>query len=324
MRFPATILCLLLLTSSCAFAGPVHPADIDANAVWYGHLDMEAIMQIPLVHELHASALHSPKMSTMKRFWHKLGVQMMGEFLSATMYATQYKGDFGVVLMKFRIDLPKEPLCAVFAQKFPEYETTMIGNRKVSTWKIRCGRKHVTLSGCFVNDRHILIGIDRYHLEHALQVLDGRRPAISPSHRLFKGLTPGILFVSRAIDVPADYQQSTYCPVLKHSNEAFARWTCLGDTIRGRYEFQTRDEETASLYQTAIEGMKALFTLRFGDLDEVMPLLEGFSNDRVAKTVFLSWEGSAGEVKAACEQIRSRRRQVRAMRKEQNRQYAVS
>lgn len=319
MRSLLLILGFLLLNVSCLFAGPVIPADLDANALWYGHVDMEAIMNLPLVKELHRKAIDKNKgKNFMARLGHKIGMQLMGEFLSATMYSTQYEGEFGVVLMKFKNDLPKDNLHAIFAQKCPDRKETRIGHRTAYSWNMRCGRKRMQVSGCFVNDRQILIGRDLHHLERALEVLDGRRPAMANGNPLFKGLTPGVLFVSRAIAVPAAYQGTTYCPVLRHCHEAFARWTCFGNDIRGRYEFQANDREKAALYLQAIEGMKAMFSLRFSDHDRVMHLLDGFSCSQEGKSIILTWEGKTGQVKKAVNQIRQRRRIQRKQRKADN------
>ena len=313
------VFCFVLLAGSSISAGPVVPADIDARAVWYGHVDMEAIMQMPLIKEKHESAIEKKRGKTLlAKLCYNLGMQLMGEFLSATMYATQYEGDFGVLLLKFRNDLPKENLHAIFAQKFPKRKETVIGNRTVYSWTMRCGRLHKEISGCFVNDRQILIGIDLSHVEKALAVLDGNSQAMTAHHPLLKGLTPGILFVSRALDVPATYQVSTYCPVLRHCRTAFARWTSLGGTIRGRYEFQTTDSEKAVLYNQAVEGMKAMFTLRFGDYNLVMPLLAGFSNIQEGKAVVLTWEGTNDQIRKAYEQIRQQRRIKKNKRKQDN------
>lgn len=320
MRSFAMLICFLLLATAGSFAGPVLPTDIDAEAVWYGHVDMEAIMQLPIIKDLHKSAAKKERKNYFDQLCHKMGMRLMGELLSATMYATQYEGEFGVILMKFRSDLPKENLHAIFAQKFPEHKETSIGKRKIYTWQMRCGRKCMLLSGCFVNDRQILVGIDLHHLENALAVLDGQRESVNSGHPLLKGLMPGTLFISRAIDVPATYQLSTYCPVLRHCNEAFARWTSLDNTIRGRYEFKTTDREKAGLYQKAIEGMKAMFTLRFADYDQVMPLLEGFSNIQAGSAIILTWEGSEDQVKKAAAQIRQQRKLRKKMRREHNRQ----
>ncbi|MEW6709969.1 MAG: hypothetical protein AB1403_09135 [Candidatus Riflebacteria bacterium] len=318
MRKPIMLLGFLLFAASCIFAGPVNPSDIDSRAVWYGHIDMESIMNLPLVQEIHKSSMKTQKKNFFNQMCHKLGMQLMGEFLSATMYATQYEGEFGVVVLKFRNDLPKENLHAIFAQKYPQRKESLIGNRSVFTWQMCFGRKHKEISGCFVNDRQILIGADLGHVEKALEVLDQKRPSMPAHHPLMKGLTPGILFVSRAIDVPAAYQFSTFCPVLRHSREAFARWTFLDGTIRGRYEFQVIDREKAELYHQAVEGMKAMFALRFSDFDKVLPLLNGFSIVQAGKSVILSWEGSSDQVKTAVDQIKARRRQIREIRREFN------
>lgn len=323
MRYLIVLLSFLLLAVSGVHAGPVMPAEVDAQAVWYGHVDMETIMQQPVMQKAlnKASAKINKKKgkSFLRQAFHQMGISLMQEFSSATMYATQYEGDFGVVLMKFKNDLPKENLHAIFAQQFPKHAETLIGERKVYTWSMRCGRrKYKELSGCFVNDRQILIGIDLHHVEKALEVLDGNRPAMTADHQLFKGLTPGIMFVSRSIEVPASYQNTTYCPVLRHCSEAFARWTCLDNTIRGRYEFQATDAEKAELYHKAIEGMKAMFTIRFGDLDKVMALLDSFSNVQAGKAVILTWEASHDTIKEAVDQFRKQHKIKRKIRKEYN------
>lgn len=308
----------LLLSASAIFAGPVVPADIDSQAVWYGHVDAEAIMQLPIVKELHKRSMKKPSKNIFHELLRKTATHLMGEFLSATMYATQYEGDFGVVLMKFRNDLPKENIIAILAHKFPGSEEKLIRNRKVYTWQIRFGRKQIRLSGCFVNDRQMLVGIGLHHVENALAVLDKERQAMTIDSPLFKGLMPGTLFISRALTVPANYQLSTYCPVLRHCDEAFARWTSHGDSIRGRYEFQATDREKAALYLQAVEGMKAMFALRFAGHDKVMALLDGFTSVQAGKALLLTWEGTFEQVKKAFKQIRAQRKQQRKMRKEFN------
>ncbi len=321
MRKLIIVLFFLLLNVPSAFAGPLRPADIDARAVWYGHLDMETLMQQPLISDAlnKSAARKSQKKPFFGQIYQTIGMSLMNEFLSATMYATQYEGKFGVVLMKFKNDLPKEGLHALFAQKFPKHKETQVGQRKVYTWSMRVGRrKRMKFSGCFVDDRQILIGINLRHVKNALRVLDGKRKGMASDNPLLKGLTPGTLFASRAIDVPAGYQYATYCPVLRHCSEAFVRWTSLGNTIRGRYEFQTDSKETAELYMRAIEGMKAMFALRFGELDKVMPLLEDFSNVQVGKSVILTWDGTPEQVKAAYSQVRQQRKLRRQIRREHN------
>lgn len=318
MRKLVMALGFLLLSASAIFAGPVVPADIDAQAVWYGHVDAEAIMQLPIVKELQQRAMQKPKKDVFHELLRKTAMHLMGEFMSATMYATQYEGDFGVVLMKYRNDLPKESIMAILAHKFPGHEETMMRNRKVYTWQICCGRKKMRLSGCFVDDRQILVGIGLHHVENALAILDKERQAMTIDSPLFKGLMPGTLFISRALNVPEDYQFSTYCPVLRHCDEAFARWTSHGDTIRGRYEFQATDREKAALYLQAVEGMKAMFALRFAGHDKVMALLDGFTSVQAGKALILTWEGTFKQVKKAFKQMRAYRKQQRKMRKEFN------
>lgn len=320
MRSLLIVLGFLLLTASAAFAGPVVPADIDSQALWYGHVDAEAIMQLPIVKELHQRAINKPKKTIFGKLLQKTAMHLMSEFLDATIYATQYEGDFGVVLMKFRSDLPKESLIAMLAQKYPGHEETMLQNRQVYTWQMVCGRRKMRLSGCFINDRQILVGIDLRHVENALKVLDKERPAMTLDNSLFKGLVPGTLFISRALEVPANYQVSTYCPVLRHCNEAFARWTSHGNSLRGRYEFQATDPEKAALYRQAVEGMKAMFALRFADHDKAMLLLESFTDIQVGKALILTWAGTFDQIKQAFEQIRANRKQQRKMRKDFNKQ----
>ena len=319
MRKLIIVLCFLLTALSGVSAGPLRPADIDAKAVWYGHVDMEAVMEQPLIKKaIEKITARKHKNNLLHQVYQKIGLRVMQECCSATMYATQYEGEFGVVLMKFKNDMPKDGMHALFVRKFPKHKEVEFGGRKLYTWSMRCGRKRMRLSGCFVDNRQILVGINLRHVKNALRVLDGKRKAMASDNPLLKGLTPGTLFASRAIDVPAGYQYATYCPVLRHCSEAFVRWTSLGDTIRGRYEFQTASKEKAELYMRAIEGMKAMFTLRFGELDKVMPLLEDFSNVQVGRSVILTWDGNPDQLKAAYNQIRQQRKIRRKIRKEHN------
>jgi len=76
----------------------------------------------------------------------------------------------------------------------------------------------------------------------------------------------------------------------------------------------------AALYQQAVEGMKAMFTLRFGDYNKVMPLLEGFSNIQEGKAVILTWEGTTEQIRSAYERIRQQRRIQKKKRKQDNKE----
>ena len=81
------------------------------------------------------------------------------------------------------------------------------------------------------------------------------------------------------------------CPVLRQVNAAFARWWSKDDLLFGRYTIQTISPETAGLFLQAVNGLKAIFLLRFSGVEPLVKLVENLSY-RVGDDVFtLSWHG---------------------------------
>lgn len=300
---------VVFVLTSVAQAGPLEPAQVAADAKWFGHVNVEAIGAVPLVKECRQQCeKNEHAKAKIKEVTDKLGMNPMDDLLGITVYATQYEGDVGVGLFSVR-KMDREKLVALFKQKHPDHKTAEYAGRTLYTWTEHHHGKEMTLTGTFANDKTILIGADAEHVKAALDVLDGKKPALAKDAPLIQGLAKNALFVSRAVDVPAEYRQTTKCPVLRVCSAASVQWTEKGGQLSGKYDLTADSPETAKNLKAAVDGMKALVELRFGTLESVKKVLSGVQCKAKDNLFSASVKVSLGDLRAAAEDVKQQVKQ---------------
>jgi len=303
-RSVPVVLSFLLLASAVVGASPLVPAQIDAQAKWVAHVDLETILAMPIARECLDKACAKPKTRARhEELAAKLGIHPQHDIRAVTVYATQYEGDFGVALLRVK-SLDPAKVVTWFKERKQDHQTGFYMGKPLFSWTKRFRRKPFELTAACAGPDLLVIGHDRDHVKAALDVLAGRRAALDANAPLVKGRDERAMFFCRAVEVPEAYRQSTLCPVLKHCPEATAHWQEQGGRVTGRYEFLTTSPATAELFVQATNGLKALFALRFPDRPTVRKLLDGLSYHADGNRFLATWSGQVEEIRAACEDLK--------------------
>ncbi len=287
-------------------AAPLVPAQVDAKAQWYGHVDFEAIHALPLVQEWIDKTTSDPRHKEhIEEMTQKLGMNPMQDLLGVTLYATQYEGDFGVVIFHVR-KADQAKLTAELKAKHADVKTADYNGHTLHTWTENGHGKSMEIAGAFVKDNLIVVGADASHVKAAIDVIDGKRPGLTADSELLKGQTQDVLFSSRAIAVPAEYRKTTRCPILRATQAAQALWTNKDGQITGQYGFTADTPEQAANFKLIADGFKALGSMRYGDLPEVKKVIDALTYKIDGSSFTVAWTATAQDVKAATEAMHKR------------------
>lgn len=305
IKLTAVTMIMSLAVAQQALAGSVVPAHVGADAKWYGHVDFEAMRDLQPVKDwmgkVAADERHAAKIDEMTQ---KLGMNPMEDMLGATLYATQYEGDVGILLLNLRkIDQAK--VLAEVKEKHPDIKSEEYNGRTLHTWSGKRKSKQMELAGAFAGPQLIVVGSGVADVRAALDVIDGKKPGLKPDSELMKGQTLDVLFSSRALDVPDGYRKVTRCPILRVSRAAEAMWTNdKQGKVTGQYAFVADTPENAASFKAITEGFAAMAMLRYGELPEVKKLTQGLAYKVENSTFTVSWSTTIDEVQAAVDAIK--------------------
>jgi hypothetical protein len=288
---------MMVLGIGTGWSAPVDPGKIPAQAVWFAHFDLEKIHSMPLFQA--CPIMNDPESKPAKRIARlneRIGLDVRRDILSVTAFCSQYEGQFGVAVISLR-PFDRKQLTAAFQRKWPEHRSETYHGLTLVTWQVKAKRVCLPeMTGAFFDDKTIVVGIDRDHVKHALDVLAGRQPGMSPDAILLRGMMPDSIWMANAIEVPAPYQLHTKCPVLKHCVSASARWWESEGWVMGRYNLKAVNPETARLFVQAMDGMKAVAALKFAEFSPVLKHLEALSYKADGPYFTLSWRGAMAEI----------------------------
>ena len=263
MRRFALLSTFSLALASIAQAGSVVPGDISRDAKWFGHVNVEAINSMEVVEQFRAKM---DKDGRLKKRMHELsdqiGINPMEDLRGVTIYATQYEGDVGVGLFYVK-NVDRKKMIAALEKRQPDHKSSRYGDRTLYTWTVKHPRGQMELTGTFASKKLIVIGSDQGHVKAALDVLDGKKDGMRKDSPLLTVASKRSLFVSNALDVPEEYQQSTKCPVLRRCKAASVNWSAKKGAIKAKYVFTTESEDTARGLKGMIDAGMAMGSMRF-------------------------------------------------------------
>lgn len=308
MKRFAVLSLMMVLFASIAWAGPIAPKDIGADAKWFGHVDFDAIRSLALVQDLKDKcpdkARCEEKMQSLAR---KIGLDSLDDVQGVTLYSTQYGGKMGVALF-YAKKLDKQKMLDLLKEKHPDRTTAEYGSRTLYGWTAGHEGHKMDLTGAFASETLLVIGAGAAQVQAALDVLDGKKAGLASSAPLLAGIPEKALFASRAIDVPEDYRKTTRCPVLRNCKSATVAWAEANGQITGKYDFAADSPETANNFKAIVEGFKAMGLLRFGDLPAVKKVLDGATTAVDGATFTATFAATTADIEAAIQAVMERRK----------------
>ncbi len=309
MKLLASIAAITILLTATSYADQLKPGQIPADAKWFAHVDMEGIMSIPMVQEK-MQHHHEKKHAKHSKWSDKMGFDPMQDLLSATLYSNQYDGYDAVLLMHVR-KIDREKMLAAFKEKHPDHTVEKVEGRDLYNWTRKHHGKEMKLSGVIANDNLIIIGSGKELVKSALAASQGKGDLMTNESPLLAGLSDTTVFASRALDVPADYQATTRCPVLRACGEAFVQWTESDGNVTANYELSANDQETANQFRTIVAGMVAMMKLKQKNGQASENLLDGLQYGADGTRFSLNLETTVDEIEAAMKEMHKHKRHHR-------------
>lgn len=304
-----SILLVLILFGSTALvsAGPLVPGHLSADAKWFGHVNFEAIRSLGIVKDWKEKVAGSDRCKEkIAEAIEKIGMNPMEDVLGATLYATAYKGQGGIVLIYVR-NADQKKIEAVVQDKCDKVKTDKLGKRTLFGATAKHHGHEMKVVGTFATDGLVVIAFGTEKITTALDVIDGKTAALEKSAPLLKGVSKRALFVSKAIDVPADYRESTKCPVLRQCTDAFAQWTAKGGTISGRYALTADTAEKANDFKTILDGLVAMAALNHEKLPGMKDVLEGLKYNVKDRTLTVTIKITEEQIQKAVKECIKRK-----------------
>ncbi len=169
-------LIVLPLVSLPALAGGLDRSQVDGQAKWIAHLDLEAFKSTQFFREIQAEDKEGAIEKGLAEFAAASGIQIFEDVYSVTAYGSTRDGDMGVVLVQASAHI--EPALVKWQKELGAKPVT-IGERACIEWGGGHGGGFSWVNGTGSDRRQIVLAKSAAALQLALDVLDHKRPALA-------------------------------------------------------------------------------------------------------------------------------------------------
>ena len=287
---------ILVAAMLAAVAAPLAAAPLDLGAVsaeakWLMHFDMQAARDSVVVQRAWERMLkmHPHAGGMMDMVSRMTGMDPRQDLRDATAYGLDTDKRNGVLIVRAKAN--REFLTRM-VEKAADHKTMKHGDYTLHAWTHKRGRHSGPVVGAFHKDDVMVFARTEAAVANALDVLDGRKPAVKGDAPLAGRVRPGSIVVARATAVDPD----TKCPVLKQG-KGFR--VALGEH-EGKSFYRARLEmaspAAAEDVVNVVKGFTALASLRWGGEADAMKLVDGVKTVVTGDTCAISWDADAAEV----------------------------
>jgi len=279
-------LVLAVLTPLVGFAAPFNSSHIPADAKWVAHIDLEAIRASVIGKAMREHWLAKEKVQGhLDKVRDEIGMDPSEDILSATLYDTKYEKHHGVLMITVQ-NADGQKLLARLNEKEPHNRMVEFEGAKLYLWT-KGGKHPHTVCGTLYDNRVMILSRDVIQVTEVLDVLNGKKPALSSDSPLAASTPAGTTLLMRGIDL-ADARSVLRCPVLKESN-----WFELETGANAGKSFMnmtidTDSDEVASNAKGVIDGFRALISLKHGK-ENLKQLLSNLEVSTEGETISATW-----------------------------------
>jgi hypothetical protein len=272
MRLRLTAITLsVLLTAAAAWAGPVEPGLVSADAKWVAHLDVKALLKSPVGELLLEKLREEPTRTELADFVSVFGFDPRHDLQAVTLWGTGYEPDEGVVALTGKFD--KDKLLGLLAQN-EHYKQFEHGDYVLHRWRQEPeGRKDDGIRfGTFFRKDVALVTRDKEMLAGALDQLakEGGTLAGRDAPALLPELSEGTFLFAKGVDLAA---------AAKTKRKADARWMKLlssglmelgqtGQTLFVVTRLNTINAENGARLRETLTGLRAMAQLHLAAAEE--------------------------------------------------------
>ncbi len=329
----------VLVTSTIAFAGPLKPKTISANAAWFIHLDTEAVKSSTFG-KCFLARMKEADTNKFDEMQDKLGIDLQEDVYSLTVFGLGARPTKGINVIisdkKFEVKANANPDDSVVAlidisadaadsliehlsQVEEAYKQIEIGDYKVHAMIEPAGdgdeegegeiKLLVYVKSSDDAKRKTLIACDNKQLLlTAIKTLEGKAPNLTSNEqsKLYVEPTVGSLVVFSAGDIHQLIGGNGGSKILKGSKAFRLEISEVDDIVLLNASITTKSAEAAKIKADAIQGIIAIARMVLQDEDEdrnaLLSLIQGIQFSADDKKINVSFEHAAKEL---CEILES-------------------
>ena len=298
-----------LLVASVTLAESFEPKSVPADAKWVIHIDVDAISQSaiwPLVQKrIDNNPQVQQNINEVERF---SGMTLPRDLHSATIYGLGGEEKDGVIL--FTANANQQQLLTLL-QNNPSFASEVYGSHEILTWEDKGKLMH----GSFFSPTCIVISQDKLNVSKALDVLDGKAPALKAESVLAQPAGAGVLAGIAADGIPTLVKKNNpTSPIVKQIQSA---WITLGidgqNNLVAQSTLTTLDATRTEQLRNLVEGLKALGMMagandnaepKIKDLGQLLTSLQIKAQNTSVK---LSWTVPLEQIQKLAEQAEAAR-----------------
>jgi hypothetical protein len=284
--------------ATAAQAGPLDLKQVSADAQWVAHLDVDAMRTSTLVRKAYERAVEQfpgaeQHLASLREH---VGIDPTQDLHSITVYGKQLGPHEGVLILQAESD---QKVLLRLAEKAPGHQVTKYGAYDVHSSTLH--KKGV--AAAFFKPAVLVFGSSVDEVKAALDVLEGKKPALAGKRSLLAAGTPaGTILVARATGL-SEALLPFKSPVVTQC-ETFSLATGEND---GQSFLQaslaTKTPQTAQRMKSIVDGIRAMVLLQFGDNADVTKMIDHLKTNVTDKTVNVEFRAPADEVWAMGEKI---------------------
>ncbi|MGQ9661116.1 MAG: hypothetical protein ACUVWX_02115 [Kiritimatiellia bacterium] len=307
MRWPYLAALLIVSVCSNGVSAPVNSQDIDAEADWILHVDMEKLRTSDVGSFLLKRMETTRAADQLRALQAVLNFDPRKDLDSVTAYGggSAKRRHDGILLVRGRFDWER---LLTLLRASDGYESRQSGERTLHGWidakaKARAlagGEVPKKTYGCIYNEQLLVLAGSQENVERAIGVLERRLPSLrgSSTGEKLTNLSADVLLVYVAKPQKTSLSPDTPLTVLNAANEITFCLSENGGFLKGNLVLATAAAEEANAVKMIVEGMLALAILK-ADKD---PLAAGF-----AKHFSVSLDGARlrGELSYPIEQLKA-------------------
>jgi len=300
MVAPTSIAAILIIATliaaaavSSASAAPLDRGEVDAEAAWMVHLDVDALRDSQSVNRWIRPWLQSPAVrAKIDELDEQIGFDPTTDLHGVTLYGNKLIPNRGVVIMHGQADAER---LHAFLREQPDYRTREYDGRELLSWTSRHRGQPHTVHASEASPGRMLFSRDKDDLTTALKVLAGQRPSLADTGPHPSKSPPGTMLTIRmrklsqsrlGLKSPLFRLSETISFILgEHQGEAF---------IRGRIE--ARSGEHVDEFRDVAKGLLALARLLRADDDDLLQLLDEVQIHTADTAVEMHWSGQMEDV----------------------------
>lgn len=301
MRAVPAILVLILMAPSLR-AGPLNARWVPADAKWLVHIDVDAGLHSNIGQAALGWALANPDLKeALAKGQATLGMKLPSDIHDVTLYGRSFGPD-GIVIVHAALN--KGKLLSLL-QSTKNLQTSDLRGRTIYTWddvdpKDSTDGPH-TSAGAFIDDTSVVIGHDKTSIVAALDVIDGKQPALDSTSLLARPVPPGTIGFIAAIDLESVANAPDRSPLVQKFQDGLLT---IGEHDKQAFmhaEITAQSAESAQQLTTMMRGLQALAQLQNPQVGKDLALVRVTNDDKVVR---VDWHAPGEDVAHLIGQLR--------------------